>query len=455
MRAKFLSLAVMLSTLTTPIVPVTAATDGSLIKSSSNAAVYYLSSGKRYAFPNEKVFFSWYNGFSGVETVSEGELASYQLAGNVTYRPGSWLVKIQTDPKVYAVSKYGALRWLTSESVAAELYGVNWNTKVHDVSDAFFTNYTIGSGISSASQYSVNGELAVTNIWQNISGGTQPPPTPTGQTMIAGCQVFPADNAWNQVVTNLPVHEKSSAYISSISASKKLHPDFGENQDYGIPYNVVSGSQPKVPITWTAYGDESDPGPYPIPADAKRETSSDHHVLVLEKDSCTLYELFNAEKNSTGWSADSGAIWNLNSNARRTEGWTSADAAGLPILPGLVRYEEVAAGKITHAIRFTAPSTQDGWIYPATHEAGSSNTNLPPMGLRVRLKADYDISNLTGQARVIAEAMKTYGMILADNGSSWFFQGATDPRWNDDELNQLKSVPGSAFEAVYTGDIHR
>lgn len=270
---------------------------------------------------------------------------------------------------------------------------------------------------------------------------------------ISGCQVFPADNAWNEDVSSLPVLSNSGTYVASIGLTNHLHPDFGENQTYGIPFNVVDASQPAVPITWTAYGDESDPGPYPIPPNAKKETGSDGHVLVLQTGTCMLYELYNAEKNATGWSADSGAVWDLSSDKLRPEGWTSADAAGLPILPGLVRYDEVAAGAVNHAIRFTASRTQNKYILPATHDAGSNDTSLPPMGLRVRLKANYDISNLTGQALVIATAMKKYGLILADNGSSWYFTGATDPGWNDDELNELKAIPGSAFEAVDTGPL--
>jgi hypothetical protein len=436
-------------------VSVHAAPNGSLVKNPTTSAVYYLLDGKRYAFPNERVFFSWYSNFDSVLVVSESELASYQLAGNVTYRPGLKLVKIQTDPKVYAVSRYGVLRWITTEGIANSLFGSDWNKKVDDVADTFFTNYEAGTSVSVAGEYDRNSELGVTTIAMNIRGVVNPPPNPSVAS-ISGCQVFPADNAWNQRVDSLAVHAKSATFINSIGATKGLHPDFGENQEYGIPYNVVSGSQAKVPIEWTAYGDESDPGPYPIPDNAKQEAQSDRHVLVLDKDNCKLYELFNAEKSSgAGWMADSGAIWDLKTNALRPYGWTSADAAGLPILPGLVRYDEVAAGEIRHAIRFTAPNSQKGYILPATHHAGKDNTDYPPMGLRVRLKANYDISQLPGQAKVIAQAMKTYGMILADNGSSWFFQGATDPRWNDDELNNLKDIPGSAFEAVETGPILR
>ncbi|MEO5927581.1 MAG: hypothetical protein ABIO72_02660 [Patescibacteria group bacterium] len=434
-----------------------AAPNGSLIKSNSNSAVYYLADGKRYAFPNEKVFFSWYSNFNGVLIVSENELASYSLSGNVTYRPGVKLIKIQTDPKVYAVSRYGILRWLTSESAAASLYGSAWNKNVDDVADTFFINYSVGTSISVAADYSKDTELATTAIAQNIQGATVPPPPVqnTSVPVVGGCQMFPANNAWNQRVDSLSVRSDSATFISSIGMNSHLHPDFGEDPTYGIPFTVVPQGQARVPITWTAYGEESDPGPYPIPANAPHEQANDSHVLVIEQGDCKLYELYAAHKNTSdnGWSADSGAIWDLKTGALRPAGWTSADAAGLPILPGLVRYDEVAAGAINHAIRFTVSQSQRGYILPATHFAGSNNNNLAPMGLRVRLKANYDISNLTGQAKVIAEAMKKYGMIVADNGSNWYFQGGTDSRWNDDELNGLKNIPGSAFEAVDTGPI--
>jgi hypothetical protein len=283
-----------------------------------------------------------------------------------------------------------------------------------------------------------------------VKPGPQSPTPP----VTSNCPIYPADNAWNTPINNAPIHSNSSAFISSIGLNNKLHPDFGETQTYGIPYVIVDKNQSKVPIHFTAYGDESDPGPYPIPANAPRETSSDHHVIVLDKDNCLLYELFNASKNNdNSWNADSGAIFNLKSNALRPDYWTSADAAGLPVYPGLVKYEEVASGKINHAIRFTAPRSQKGFIHPATHFAGSNDNSLPPMGLRVRLKANYDISKLPYQAKVIAEAMKTYGMILADNGSAWYFTGAPSTGWNDNELNTLKAIPGSAFEVVDTGPI--
>lgn len=274
--------------------------------------------------------------------------------------------------------------------------------------------------------------------------------------VVGGCPVFPADNAWNTNVSSYPVHPNSDAYIGSILASGGtgfLHADFGSNPDYGIPYIVVPADQPRLPVNFTDYGDESDPGPYPVPLDAPVEAGGDRHVIAVQQGSCMLYEMFNAWPAGGGWDASSGAVYNLRSNALRPAGWTSADAAGLPILPGLARYDEAQAGAIRHALRFTVRQTQRAYIPPATHYASSSaDPSHPPMGLRLRLKSTYDISGYHGQARAVLEALRTYGMIVADNGSNWFISGATDPRWDDDDLNQLKSVPGAAFEAVYTGD---
>ena len=283
-----------------------------------------------------------------------------------------------------------------------------------------------------------------------------PSPTPDLAPTIGGCPVFPADNAWNTDISAYPVDPRSDAYVASINAGgdEYLHADFGSDPDYGIPFAVVDQKQPFVPITFIEYGDESDPGPYPIPADAPVEAGGDRHVLVVDSGNCTLYELYHAESNGRGWDAGSGAVFDLRSNLLRPETWTSADAAGLPILPGLVRYDEVTAGAIHHALRFTVSETQRAYIHPATHDASSDDDpDLPPMGLRLRLHADYDVSGYSGMARVILAALKSYGMIVADNGTSWFITGATDPRWDDDDLNQLKSVPGAAFEVVTTGEI--
>ena len=283
-----------------------------------------------------------------------------------------------------------------------------------------------------------------------------PPPIPTLQTtgpVIGGCPVFPPSNPWNQEVSTAAVDPNSANYIASIDSNQFLHADFGADPSYGIPYVVVPASQPLVPITFNAYGNESDPGPYPVPPSAAIEQGTDAHVLVADSGNCRLYELYHASRQASGWAADSGAVFDLRSNALRPDGWTSADAAGLPILPGLVRYDEVAAGVIDHALRFTVQATQSGFIHPATHEAGVSNSNDPPMGLRLRLRASFDLSPFHGESLVILTALKRYGMFVADNGSSWYVSGATDPRWNDGDLDQLKTVPGSAFEAVQSGPI--
>jgi hypothetical protein len=273
------------------------------------------------------------------------------------------------------------------------------------------------------------------------------------------CQVFPSNNPLNEEIASAPVNPNSANYVASIGLTAHLHPDFGTNPTYGIPYAVVGPEQPQVPISFFEFGEESDPGPYPVPANAPIEGgggNGDRHVLVAQEGSCTLYEMYHAHKRHGrhGWRAGSGAVWHLNSNALRHEEWTSADAAGLPIFPLLVRYPEVVGGHINHALRVTVPQTQRGYIHPATHFASSStDPNLPPMGLRLRLKASYPLSGFTGEALVVLEALKRYGLIVADNGSPWFITGAPDTRWNDEDLNQLKTVPGSEFEAVESGPI--
>ena len=280
--------------------------------------------------------------------------------------------------------------------------------------------------------------------------------------VVGGCRVFPSDNAWNTDISRAPVHPRSARYVANINSDgpTKLHADFGGGGAYGIPFVTVARTQQRLPIVYTAYGDESDPGPFPIPRDAPieggRSSDGDRHVIVLQRGTCRLYELYRAFWRRDHWEADSGATWNLSSNRLRPLGWTSADAAGLPILPGLVRYGEVASGEVRHAIRFTVRRTQRGYILPATHFASSStDANRPPMGLRLRLKRSFDLSRYHGQALVILRALKRHGMIVADNGENWFLTGASDPRWDDEDLDQLKTVPGSAFEAVSTGPVHR
>lgn len=264
------------------------------------------------------------------------------------------------------------------------------------------------------------------------------------------CPIFPASNVWNKDISKLPVAADSAAMINAIGASKPLHPDFDAIGD-GIPYNVVTASTPKDKVSFE-YADESDPGPYPIPASPKIENGSDRHMLMLDRGACRLYELYDVTRSGSTWHAGSGAIWNLRSNALRPAGWTSADAAGLPILPGLVLYSAVQSGVIRHAIRFTAPNTC-GYIYPARHQTAAPCSNLPPMGLRVRLKASVDISGFGPQARVVLTALKRYGMILADNGSPWYISGEPSTSWNDDELHHLQSLTGSDFEVVDTSGL--
>jgi hypothetical protein len=270
--------------------------------------------------------------------------------------------------------------------------------------------------------------------------------------------LLPADNPWNTRVDRLPLDPNSVDYIARMSPGTGLHPDFGTvwgGAPIGIPYVVVPGDQPKVPIDFS-YADESDPGPYPIPPDAPVEGAGgwldggDRHVLVLDPDHQLLYEVYDAHNDGDHWHAGSGAVFDLTSNALRPDGWTSADAAGLPILPGLVRYDEVVEeGVIDHALRFTVETTQRAYVYPATHFASDeTDPDLPPMGLRVRLKASYDISGFPAELRVVLQALKSYGMMVADNGSDWFVGGSPDPRWDDEALSAIRQVKGSDFEVV-------
>lgn len=280
-----------------------------------------------------------------------------------------------------------------------------------------------------------------------------------GTDVAADAPSLPDQRAWNQDVSQAPVAANSAAIIDYLG-SGDLHPDFGSPREYGIPYKVVGKRAKRTKVRFTAYGDESDKGKYRIPlktpVEGGPDADGDRHVLAYDKARCKLYELYRAFPKKKRWNADSGVIWDLRSAGLRTEGFTSADAAGLPIFPGLVRYDEVAAGSIDHAIRVTFESTRDAWINPASHCAGDTQSAAaPPMGLRLRMVAGYDIAGISGQAKVIAEALKRYGMIVADNGSNWFFQGSSDRRWNDNNLNQLKQIPGSAFEVVRSAaDVH-
>jgi len=300
---------------------------------------------------------------------------------------------------------------------------------------------------------------AVACLSVSAGGASLTPASP----QIAGCPVFPPSSVWNQRVDTLPVAKDSARLVASIGLAAPLHADFGsglyDGQRIGIPYVVVSGTAtPRVKPSFE-YAAQSDRGPYPIPNGVPiegdpRPDGGDRHALIIDRDTCTLYELYALRRSGGAWQAGSGAVWNLRSNALRPAGWTSADAAGLPILPGLARYDEVAAGAIDHALRFTAPQTRAAYIYPARHFASNSNDPaLPPMGLRVRLKASYDISGFPPQARVVLEALKRYGMILADNGSPWYITGTPDSRWSNDDLHSLGRLTGADFEVVDTSHL--
>lgn len=277
----------------------------------------------------------------------------------------------------------------------------------------------------------------------------------------ASCSIFPSNDIWHANIAKLPVAGTSAGYVAAIGASSHLHPDFGsgliDGEPFGIPVTVVTSSIPSVHVSFQ-YADESDPGPYLIPASALVEngsgSSGDRHVIVYDESDCHSYELWDATRSSNGsWTAGSGAIFDLGSNQLRPKGWTSADAAGLSILAGLVQYDEVASGHIDHAIRITVPKSFDSYLWPARHSAGSSDSSLPPMGLRLRLKASVNISGLPPEARVIAQALQTYGAIVADNGSAWYISGTQDSRWDNDQLDALKQFTGSDFEVVDTSSL--
>jgi hypothetical protein len=308
--------------------------------------------------------------------------------------------------------------------------------------------------------------LATAIVFAPTTGAVGPYPA------LGSCQVFPDppaslpataaslpnQAAWNQDVSRAPVARNSAAVISYIDShgGDNLHPDFGSPRAYGFPYAVVGAGQRKLPIRYTAYGSESDRGPFPVPSGAPVEggqgSDGDRHVLVVDRSRCLLYELYRAFFKRDGgphWNADSGVSWDLRSTALRPDSWTSADAAGLPIFPGLVRYDEVASGRLEHAIRVTFESTRDAWVHPASHCAGdTASASAPAMGTRLRLRAGYGLGGFSGGAKTIAVALKRYGMIVADNGSNWFFSGSSDRRWDDENLNQLKRIPGDAFEVV-------
>ncbi|GIF62974.1 hypothetical protein Ais01nite_10090 [Asanoa ishikariensis] len=294
-----------------------------------------------------------------------------------------------------------------------------------------------------------------------LGHGPRPTATPTKAPAKSCNGALPADNVWRADVTKLPVHARSTAMVASIGASSAMHPDFGsgdyEGAPIGIPVTTVPAGQKKISVEFE-YADESDRGPYPIPANAKVEggpqADGDRHVIAFDKAACKVYELFSAYPRGSGWKAGSGAVFDLRSNKLRPAGWTSADASGLSIFAGLVRYEEVATGRIDHAIRITVPKTRTGFTWPATHSASSAtDANLPQLGQRLRLKSSVGTGSMPKQARIVAEAMKRYGVIVADHGSAWYISGAPDSHWDNDALRALKSLTGSDFEVVDTSSL--
>jgi hypothetical protein len=289
--------------------------------------------------------------------------------------------------------------------------------------------------------------MAAVAVWAAYITITTPVPASAAPVPGSKCDVFPANNVWNTRVDSLPVNPMSDRWVRSAdAATTNLHPDFGP-PSYGIPFDVVGRAHATVSIDFL-YASESDPGPYPFDARTPIEDGSDRHALTVQKGTCMLYELYDARWNGGNPTAGSGAIFDLGSNRLRHDSWTSADAAGLPILPGLVRWDEVADGKIAHAIRFTVACTRDVHIWPARHDAGVNDADCPPMGARFRLKSDFDLTPFSPKARVVLRAMQRYGMFVADNGSNWYFQGTVDDHWKNALLDELKSVPASAFEAV-------
>src|SRR5262245_49976360 len=399
---------------------------------------------------------------------TDGRTRVMLFATNLTLDPGEGPSTVTAEAQDGAFVRYpltveyvGAVpeqSWMTSVVVRL-------NDNLGDVGDVLV-------GITWHGMTSNRVRLGIGHIGGGPPDDPTPSPTPTPAATpdlgpgasLHGRLPFPADNAWNQDISMMPVDPNSGNLISSIGLNIGLHPDFGtvyNGAPNGIPYVVVPGTQAGVPINFTAFGDESDPGPYPVPANAPIEggpgSNGDRHVLVIDRDNWKLYELDRAFpiNNGLSWNADCGAIFDLNSNVLRPAGWTSADAAGLPIFPGLVRYDEVfEQGLIAHALRFTVQNTRRAYVYPARHFASTNTSvNLPPMGMRVRLKSSFDISGFSPRIQVILRAMKKYGMIVADNGSNWYISGAPDPRWNDSELATLSSIKGSNFEVVQMGTI--
>lgn len=284
--------------------------------------------------------------------------------------------------------------------------------------------------------------------------GGGPVVSATGAPLIAGCPLFPLDDDWNRDVSADPVDAHSADYLARMNAASRfLQADFGSDPTYGIPYVLVSAGQPRVPMSFL-YASQSEPGPYPLPLDIPVQSGADRHAIAIDRDACLLYETYDTQRDGPGFHCGSGAVFDLKSNTLRPDGWTSATASGLPIFPGLARYEEVQSGEIHHALSFTASLTAPAYIHPATHRTGNSDDPYaPPMGMRVRLQASYDLSRFTGGSRVLLVALRKHGMLVTDIGTDWYFSGSTDARWDDHDLDQLKTVPASAFEVIQLGTV--
>ncbi len=328
-------------------------------------------------------------------------------------------------------------------------------TAVRSAPLAFALVVTVGA--SCRCTRSVTRQLASAVRGDRAAEASPDEPGGAGGPTVGGCAVFPPDDPWNTDVSNAPRHPRSDAIIANIAAHgpSRVHADFGSLARYGIPYRTAPRTQEPVAVTFDEYGDESDPGPYPIPLDAPIEHGRDHHVIVVQQGTCKLFELYHARRTPTGWLAGAGAVFDLAGGTRRPRGWTSTDQAGLPILPGLARYNEVGRGAIRHALRVTFDHTRDGWIAPANHPGGTDDADAPPMGMRLRLKRSFDVSRFRGQTRVILDALQRYGLMTADTGTNWYISGAPDPRWDPDDLDTLAEVPASAFEVVDTGPVQR
>lgn len=342
-------------------------------------------------------------------------------------------------------------------TVTAEDGGFHFlQVQFHDTDQITLTVFADGYETAIIKQSGFTRPELTVSVQMNIMTYNEIMPPAASSTEIAGCPIFPADHFWNTPVDALPVHPLSEAWIDHIGRDTGFHMDFGsgtwDGGPIGIPFNVIEGSSAVKYQLDFYYPDESDAGPYPIAQSPLIEYGSDHHILTMDRETCTLYEIYDASFDGTVWSGGSGAVWDLRSNALRPEVWTSADAAGLPILPGLTRYDEIEAGRITHALRFTVEDTA-GYIWPARHQTADPQEGIPPMGARFRLKAGYDISPFPPELQVILQSMKTYGIVLADNGANWYVGGAPDERWDNDMLHLLDVLTGNDFEAVDTSQM--